>query len=166
MIIDRRVANIGQARLKGLDLSVNYLTDLGFGELRVGVSANKQLSFDFTENANTVDQLEFDVPDFRLSANVGLSTGGFRSRVTLNYVNGFDTNIAVNQTEVDSFTLVDLFLGYEFPEGSRITEGLTIRLNIDSLFNTDPPVYRQQRNLNYSGFTLGRIVKLGVTKRF
>lgn len=166
VIIDRRVANIGRAQLEGIDFSANYLFDASFGEVNVGVAGTKTLSFDITENANTVDQLQFDNPDFNLSAHVGLSNGGFSGRLSVNHTGGFDTNIAVNQTSVNSFTVVDLFLGYEFGEGSAISDGLAVRLNIQNLFDTDPPVYRQQRNLNYSGFTLGRIFKLSVSKKF
>ncbi|WP_417621240.1 TonB-dependent receptor domain-containing protein [Parasphingorhabdus sp.] len=166
VIIDRRVANLSQARLKGLDFFANYQIETGFGEVSFGVSGNKQLSFDITNSGNTVDQLEFDVPDFNVAGNIGLSTGGFTGRVTVKHTGGFDTNTAVNQTTVDSFTVTDLYLGYEFPEGSGIADGLTLRVNVDNLFDTDPPVFRQQRNLNYSGFTLGRVFKLSASKKF
>ena len=77
VIIDRRVANIGQARLKGLDFFANYQMETGFGEVSFGVAGNKQLSFDITEGGITVDQLEFDLPDFNVAGNVALRTGGF-----------------------------------------------------------------------------------------
>jgi len=166
VIIDRRVANIGQARLKGLDFSANYVTDIGFGDLNLGVNGNHTLTFNITENGNTVDQLEFDVPDLNVQAYAGLSSGGFSSRVTVNHTNGFDTNIAVNQTRVESFTVADLFLGYEFGDSLGVGKGLMLTLNVDNVFDTDPPVFRQQRNLNFSGFTLGRIFKLGARISF
>lgn len=166
VIIDRRVANIGQARLKGLDFSARYSFDTSFGEVSLGWSGTKTLSFDITENGNTVDQIAFDLPDLNVAFNAGLTSGGFSSRMTVRYTNGFDTNIGVNQTHVGSFTVADLFLGYEFPEGSGIAEGLAVRLNVENLFDQEPPVWRQQRNLNFSGFTLGRIFKIGVSRRF
>ena len=166
VIIDRRVANLDEARLKGLDFFVRYELDTDFGTVSAGISGNKQITFDVTSNGTTVDQLMFDNPDLALSANVGFQTGGFRARLTVNHSNGFHTNIAVAQTEVESFTLADLALGYEFGEGSGAFEGLALRVNVDNLFDTDPPVYRQQRNLNYSGFTLGRIFKFAVSKKF
>ena len=166
LIIDRRVANISKARLKGLDFTANYLVETGFGNVSFGVAGNKQFTFDVTDSGTTVDQLEFDLPDFNVAGNIGLSTGGFTGRVTLKHTGGFNTNTAVNQTKVSSFTVADLYLGYEFPEGSGIADGLALRVNVDNLFDTDPPVFRQQRNLNYSGFTLGRIFKLSLSKKF
>ena len=84
----------------------------------------------------------------------------------MNHTNSFNTNVAVAQTEVENFTVFDLALAYEFEEGSGAFDGLSLRLNVDNLFDTDPPVFRQQRNLNYSGFTLGRIFKFAVSKKF
>ena len=166
VIIDRRVANLDQARLKGLDFFANYLVETGFGDVSFGIAGNKQFTFDITSSGTTQDNLEFDVPDFNIAGNVGLSSGGFTGRVTVKHTGGFDTNTAVNQTKVSSFTVTDLYLGYEFPEGSGIAEGLALRVNVDNVFDQDPPVFRQQRNLNYSGFTLGRIFKLSMSKKF
>lgn len=166
VIIDRRVANIGAARLKGLDFSANYSFETSFGEVSLGWTGTKTLTFDLTQNANTVDQLAFDNPDLQVAFNAGLQSGGFSSRVTVRHTGGFDVSTAVNQTHVGSFTVADLFLGYEFAEDSGIANGLAVRLNVENLFDQEPPVWRQQRNLNFAGFTLGRIFKLQVSKRF
>ena len=166
IIIDRRAANIGAARLKGLDFFARYQFDTSFGNISAGVSGNKQISFDATDNGNVQDILLFDTSDFAMSANVGLETGGFRVRATVNHTGGFATNTAVAQTEVDGFTVADLFLGYEFGENSGVFEGLSLRVNVDNVFDTDPPVWRRSQGVNYSGFTLGRIFKLGVSKKF
>jgi len=166
VIIDRRVANLDAARLKGIDFFVRYQLDTSFGTVSGGISGNRQFSFDITSNGTTVDQLANDSSDTTISGNIGLRTGGFSARVTVNHTNGFDTNIAVAQTYVGGFTVADLALGYEFEEGAGAFGGLSLRVNVDNLFDTDPPVYRQQRNLNYSGFTLGRIFKFAISKKF
>lgn len=166
IIIDRRVANLDQARLKGLDFFANYLVETSFGDVNFGITGNKQLTFDITSGGTTQDNIKYDVPDFNIAGNVGLHVGGFTGRVTVKHTGGFDTNTAVAQTKVGSFTVADLYLGYEFPEGSGIADGLALRVNVDNIFDTDPPVFRQQRNLNYSGFTLGRIFKLSLSKKF
>ena len=166
VIVDRRVSNLGAASLQGVDFSVDYFTDIGFGELSLGVSGNHQINFDITENANTVDQLEFDLSDTSFSAYLGLDSGGFSSRVTVNHSTGFNTNTALNQTEVDGFTLVNLYLGYEFPEGSGVAEGLAFRLNIDNVFDQDPPFFRLPQRPAYAFFTPGRIFKISVSKEF
>ena len=91
-----------------------------------------------------------------------------RARVTVNYTDEYDANpaAAIDQDKVDSFVVTNLYLGYDFDTGSEWTEGLSLRVNVDNLFDEDPPEYSRQQLLNYSGFTLGRIFKLGITKRF
>ncbi|MFZ1828587.1 MAG: hypothetical protein WAW42_07430, partial [Candidatus Competibacteraceae bacterium] len=107
-----------------------YSFDTSFGTISAGISGNHQISFDITSSGNTVDQLLFDTPTLVLSGNVGIQTGGFRARLTVNHTGGFDTNIAVAQTEVGTFTVADLALGYEFGEGSGALEGLAFRVNV------------------------------------
>ena len=168
VIIDRRVANIGSAHLTGFDFYANYVHDTDIGEINVGVSGNKQLVFDLTDNGNTVDNLRYDIPDLYVGGHVGWRNGPMQAKVSLKYSGSFDADptTAVNQSTVDSFVVTDLFFGYQFAESSNFSNGLSLRLNIDNVFDEDPPVFRQQRNLNYSGFTLGRVFKLSFTKAF
>jgi len=37
---------------------------------------------------------------------------------------------------------------------------------VDNLLDEDPPEFKRQQNPNYSGFTLGRVFKFGLTKTF
>jgi iron complex outermembrane receptor protein len=55
------------------------------------------------------------------------------------------------------------------PGESKIAKDLTVSLNIDNLFDQDPPLFRGQLstfNGFANGFTLGRLVRFGVTKKF
>lgn len=166
VIVDRRVANLDAATLEGLDFAIDHFTDLGFGELNIGLSGNHQLDFNLTSSGRTVDQLAFDTSDLQLQTYIGLNSGGFSSRLTMNYSAGFDTNTAVGQTEVDGYAVFNLFLGYDFPENSGVLDGVSVRLNVDNVFDEDPPFWRRNRNPAYAFFTLGRVFKLGLTKRF
>ena len=91
-----------------------------------------------------------------------------RAKLTLRYTGEFDANPgqAVNQTTVDDFLVADLVVGYNFKGGSALTDGLSLRFHLDNVFDEDPPEYRVQRNLNYTSYTLGRVFKLGITKKF
>ena len=165
VIVDRRLSNTNKALLKGFDFSVSYLHDTSFGTMTYGFQANKQLKEDLTQNGTVVDQL-VNVTDLTMSGNIGWAKDNVRAKLTLNYTDGFKTDIAVNQDSVDSFLVTNLFVGYDFEGNSPLTDGLSLRFNIDNLFDEDPPLWRQQRNLNYSSWTLGRVFKLGLTKRF
>ncbi len=107
-------------------------------------------------------------PDLAVSGIVAWTRNNARARLTLNYTDGSDADPAeaINQRSVDSFLVTNLFLGYDFDTASGIGKGLTLRLNVDNVFDEDPPEYRRQQNPSYRGFTLGRVFKLGLTKRF
>lgn len=166
IIVDRRTANTNEALLRGIDFAINYFHDTDFGNMSYGLSGNHQLKFDLTQSGNVVDQLESNRPDLALAGNIGWARENVRARLTLKYSDGFDTDSAVNQTSVSSFLVTDLFVGYDFSGGSAVTDGLSLRFNVDNLFDEDPPLWRRQRLPNYSGWTLGRVFKLGITKTF
>jgi iron complex outermembrane receptor protein len=167
VIVDRRISNTDEAQLEGIDVGVQYYHDTRFGTMAYGVVGNYQTKFDLTQNGAVIDQIKYE-PDFYGSANVSWGKDNMSARLTLNYTDEYDANpaAAIDQTKVDSFLVTNLFLGYSFDGGSKYTEGLSLRLNVDNLFDEDPPEYRRQQLLNYSGFTLGRVFKLGLTKRF
>jgi iron complex outermembrane receptor protein len=169
VIIDRRISNTEEAKLTGLDFSVKYVHETSFGTMSYGLSGNHQMKFDLTQSGTEVDQLEF-APDLLMSGNIGWSKDSLRARLTFNYTNSYDISPteAVNQRSVDSFFSTNLFVGYDLSRVSDITKGLSVRFNVDNLFDEEPPEKRSQQNLNYSttGFTLGRIYKLGLTYKF
>ncbi len=167
VIVDRRQSNTDKARLKGFDFGAQYVHDTRFGQMSYGISGTKTTSFDIVKNDFATDQLEFN-PDLAVSGIVGWSRNNVRARLTLNYTAGSDADPAeaVNQRSIDSFLVTNLYVGYDFATASGITEGLSLRLVVDNLFDEDPPEYRRQQNPNYRGFTLGRVFKLGLTKRF
>lgn len=168
VIVDRRISNTDAAKLKGVDFGIQYFHGTGFGEFSYALTGNYQTKFDLIQSGATIDQLA-NTPDLFASGNIGWSRNNIRARLTLNYTDEYDaSSAAINQTKVDSFLVTNLFLGYDFDSTSGITEGLSLRLNVDNLLDEDPPEYRRQQLLSYSpyGFTLGRVFKLGLTKRF
>ncbi len=166
VIIDRRISNTDEAKLEGMDFGVQYYHDTDFGQMSYALLGNYQSKFELYQNGTTIDQLQNE-PDMYGSANIGWSKDNMRARLTLNYTDEYDASTsAVDQTKVDSFLVTNLFVGYSFRGASGITEGLSLRLNVDNVFDEDPPQYRRQQLLNYSGFTLGRVFKMGLTKAF
>ncbi len=169
VIVDRRLSNTEEAALKGIDFGIHYFHDTRFGSMSYGLTGNYQTEFDLSQSGVAVDQLDYN-PDLFLSGNIGWSRNNIRASLTLLYTDEYDADpgIAVNQTKVDEFLNTRLFVGYDFDSNSGITQGLSLRLTVDNLFDEDPPEYRVQKNLSYSptGFTLGRMFKFGLTKRF
>jgi iron complex outermembrane receptor protein len=169
VIVDRRIDNTEEARLKGFDFGVQYYHDTRFGNFGYGLLGNYQSKFELTQSGNVVNQLAY-TPDMTATANLVWSRNNVRARLTFNYTDEYDADpgLAINQDKVDSFFNTLLFVGYDFDSNSGITEGLSLRFNVDNVFDEDPPEYLRDRQLNYSatGFSLGRVFKLGLTKRF
>jgi iron complex outermembrane receptor protein len=59
-------------------------------------------------------------------------------------------------------------VGYDFSGSNDFTDGLSLRFYVDNVFDEDPPEYRSNENgqAKFSGFTLGRMYKVGLTKTF
>ncbi len=168
IIVDRRTANTDRAELRGIDFGIRYDHSTNFGYWSYGLSGNYSTEFDLFQGANVTDQLEFN-PDLFVSADIGWSGDNTRARLTFRYTDGYDANPsqAVNQRKVDDFLTTNLLVGYDF-SGSGITEGLSLRFNVDNLFDEEPPELRTQQSINYSrtGYSLGRIYKFGLSKKF
>jgi len=167
-IYDRRTSNFSQAEMDGIDFSLSYQHLLSSGGMMTyGIAGNKQLGFDLTQGVETTDQLAYN-SDMNVQGLIGFEQGGFSSRITLRYTDSSDADPgAYNQGSVDGFLTTNLVLGYNFEDGEGIYEGLTLRLNIDNVFDEDPPEYRLGiPNLAFRNFTLGRVFKVGISKTF
>jgi iron complex outermembrane recepter protein len=171
LIVDRRTSNIGSAELAGVDFHINYAGEVEFGRVLAGISGTKQLKAD-TNFGTPVNELGANSPELTAAAYVGLNSGGFSSRVTINYSGKFHdtnaTNTGVVGRIVNPFTTVNLSLGYEFGEDSGVLEGTSLRFGIDNVFEEEPQVIlRSTANfIGYANYTLGRVFKFGISKKF
>jgi len=165
-IYDRRVTNFGEATMRGIDFGASYTHDTTFGSFNYGLSGNHQIELDLTEGGVTSDSLAFN-PDLTVQATVGWSMDNVRARLTVNYTDSFDANDASMQSKVDDFIVTNLFVGYDF-NGSGFTEGLSLRFYVDNVFDEDPPEYRYNsvNEDKVNGFTIGRMYKVGISKKF
>jgi len=84
-------------------------------------------------------------------------------------ISGFGVvrSVTLPQDHVDAFDTVNLFLKYNIPSDSILLKDLSFTLNINNVFDKDPPVYKLSTGNGYAnGFTLGRLVMFGVSKKF
>lgn len=162
--------NLGNTKIKGLDFSLNQILENKLGVLDFGISGNYRLDSKTQAGAGLPwrDDLKVDEPKYFLKASAGLTRGNFRAQADWNYRDGYDV-IRIpgfrEQDHVSSFQTVDLFFRYDLQGGWR--DDLTLSLNINNVFDRDPPTWRQDGNRGYvNGFTLGRMFRFGVSKRF
>jgi iron complex outermembrane receptor protein len=179
IIEDNRVTNLGKFHNDGLDFVASYRTETGFGGVDLTVNGNYVLhrTQSATANSALVDILTGATSRFRLRTILGANIGNLRAQATWSHTQGYDLSAPVAaaggfpaQTRVDSYNVVDLFFKYDVP-GEGAFKNLAFTLNVNNLFSQDPPVYRLQNitagsNGFTNGATVGRLVQVGVSKRF
>lgn len=172
--VDFRTGNFGTLKVEGLDFAVNYGTATNFGAIDLSVTGSYQLNRkqQVSPTSLVVDDLEFDSPELFLRASAGVDIGDFRAQATWNHTGGYDiVALATDpvQDHVGSFNTVDLFFKYAFPAESGILQDLAFTLNVDNVFDQDPPRFfgtGPNENGYANGFSFGRMFILGASKKF
>jgi iron complex outermembrane recepter protein len=99
--------------------------------------------------------------------------GKLRAQATLNHTAGYDFGsvaTAINQTSVGALDAVNTFFQFHFDgESGSLISDLSVSLNINNLFDRDPPAFRDS-GIFSSGFAnsliVGRLIQFGVSKKF
>jgi iron complex outermembrane recepter protein len=172
-LVDFRVGNFGIVKVQGVDFDLSITQDIGIGALDVNLNANVPMSRkqQVSPTSTVVDVQRLDNPELYLKAGLGFGSGGFYALATWNHTDGYNilpTPSVPVQTHVGSFNTVDLFFKYDLP-GEGIFKDLSFTLNIDNVFDQDPPVLLRNNPNDTgfgNGFTLGRLFNFGVSKKF
>lgn len=172
---DARKQNIGNVKASGIDFSVNYRKDAGFGSIFLSANGTYTLGFKLQPIGGGAykETITSNNSRFRSRLTVGADIGALTGQVTWNHLHGYTLDPVVGfvpQSRVDSFNTVDLFFRYAL-KGDGWDKNLALTLNINNVFDQDPPEYRASQQvagrLGYAnGATLGRLVQFGVSKKF
>jgi iron complex outermembrane receptor protein len=177
---DARKQNVGAAKVSGLDFNLNYRTETGFGSIFANGNATYTLTFKLRPgNGAFVEQVNFDRSRFRSRVTVGAEIGNLTASATWNHLQGYNLQFPVGynnpgagffqQTSIGSFNTVDLFFRYNF-KGEGFDKDLALTLNVNNVFDQDPPLSIATGSGVTAGYangaTLGRLVQVGVSKKF
>jgi iron complex outermembrane receptor protein len=172
-VVDIRRTNLSRVKLDGIDFSAVYQRSTGFGSIDLSVQGNYQLNRK-TQRVVTLpfsDDLATGNSRFNLVTTVGADIGQFRAQLRWYHNGGFALDPLPStafQRHVGAFNVVDLFFRYDV-KGSGLMQDLSFTLNIDNVFNTDPPVWKSSDTVTagyLNGFTVGRVFQFGVRKKF
>ncbi len=164
--------NLAATKTDGLDFDVNYQHPTDFGTVFAGVGGTYILNFDSQAtptsifqglNANNVSRL-------RTSATLGAQVGDVLAKLTWNRTGEYEVQPTAgnaHQSTVDAFNTVNLAFVYT-PKRTDLLQNTSFSLNVDNLFDTDPPAYNGSNggSPGFAGFTLGRFIQFGVRKKF
>ncbi|CAN5415634.1 TonB-dependent receptor [soil metagenome] len=171
IIVDTRTTNLNAAKFEGIDFHIFYDTDTSFGHLGFGASGTEQTRAFETNGGVSTNELGHGNARLFVTSFVGWNKGPFATRVTVNYTGAFHdiatNNLGVSE-DVHPFVVTNLFLGYNFENTGGPLSGTSLRLNVDNLFDVSPQTIRRTNtnNLTYNNWTLGRVIKLGFSKKF
>lgn len=169
--IDNRNINVAVWAIEGIDARLAWNQSLGedrswgFEVSGSWLDSSQQLTADLPEVqlAGAV----FNPPRYRARASGRVVADGFRASLTANYTGPLvDRRFAIEQ-RIEPGATVDLGLSYEITKGVGRDPGLTIAMNIQNLFDDEPPLIGQTGptdtpydSTNYS--PIGRFVSFGI----
>ena len=106
---------------------------------------------------------------------VGWSLGRLGANAFVNYVGSYTNTLPLTgrpQSEVPSWTTLDLGISYAVARGNSVLGGLRLAVNVQNVFDRDPPTVLTQSGNNYGAYDpsnaniFGRIVSAQITKSF
>ncbi|MDV3457109.1 TonB-dependent receptor [Sphingomonas sp. HF-S4] len=136
-IADGRRQNLGTSLMRGLDFSLRYDRAIGDVRLDAGIQGTYLLDYKFeaVPGSGLVDVRDSIgiAQRYRHQADIGLSAGGLRGRVTWNHLAGYYNTGVTPRQRISNYDTLDFYLGYE------VDERLTLSVDVRNMFDEDPP---------------------------
>ena len=129
--------------IDGIDFDISQQFGTPLGQLTLQGNATYNLDFSQRITSGSPKQnLLNDVGqpvDLRLLASATLVTGGLTTSLRANYVHGYPNRFSSLQTDVGSWTTLDLFVSYDFDGHASPFAGTEVSLGIQNLLDREPP---------------------------
>jgi len=167
-IVDGRKVNLGANKTDGLEFSGNYDAAADWGTWRAGINATKILSFDRSIITGTPLRDALDTinnpASFIARAYTGAQMGNISGNLVMNHYGSYVNDSVSPNASAPSHTEFDLSLRYTFEEPVSFAESITFSLDIQDLFDNNPP-YVQNGTLAFDPNAhnpIGRTIAIGV----
>ncbi|WP_332767731.1 TonB-dependent receptor [Phenylobacterium sp.] len=165
-------SNYGAVKLDGLDANLTYEFTTEAGVFTLGASATYIAKYEVQRLADApfIDLLNTssNPNDLRARASVAWTRGPLRAGLAVNHVGSYVNTFS--NSKVEAWTTTDLQLGYEFQQSSKYLEGLSVNLDVENLFDDDPPFVNNGNggaNIGYDpefASPRGRVISLTLRK--
>jgi iron complex outermembrane receptor protein len=170
-ILDLRLNNFGLRKTDGLDVYVNYTWPTDFGSVHADLAGNYVLNFDsqLSPASPVSDGLDLGVSRATARAGLGVNIGSVNLAGFVNYRagvrNNFTTPTGVSSFEAEAYTTVDLRVIWTLPDAGW-TKQTVVALQVNDLFDQDPPFFPATDGIGGSYNPIGRFVGLNVRRAF
>lgn len=171
------VRNLASTRTRGLDIGIDYETDLAFATLTAGLNANYLLNFD-QQASDTSEEISilntvFNPVDLKLRAQAGLRRDGLSGTLFLNHTDGYRIDDSAGASRVSSWTTLDMNLSFDLgTDRSGLLQATRIGLSVMNLLDEAPPAVPPTGLYQIAGYDpanaspLGRFIALEVSRAF
>lgn len=173
-VLSLQASNYGAVKMDGLDVSASYDFDTSLGRFGLSAGVTHILSYEvqrlrsdpFLDVLNTTSNPN----DLRARLAANWSSGAWRLGFAIDHVGGY-TNTFSNE-KVSAWTTADLQAGYTFDEARAGLSGVSLSLDVENLFDKDPPFVNNGTggaNIGYDpefASPRGRVISLTVRKRW
>jgi len=170
-VLDLRLNNFGSRKTDGLDFDVNYLWFTSFGTVFADLAGNYILNFDtqFSPAAPVSNSLDLGVPQWTARATLGVNLGSVSLASFVNHRDGirstYTTPTGVSSYQADSYTTVDLRAAWSLPD-TDWGRDTTLSLQINDLFDQDPPFFPAADGIGGAYNPIGRFVAINLRRTF
>ncbi|HEX3701099.1 MAG TPA: TonB-dependent receptor [Phenylobacterium sp.] len=169
-IIDLRRHNLGATNTDGVDFAADYNWDTDYGHFAAGLTGSHTFTFDLSGSPGAPFAAQTNIIKTRVRGELSWTRGPASLDAAVNYSGhyqqGFTTTAGTAAVQtVKPFVTTDLHAAYDF-SGHPWLEGTTVSVNIDNMFDEKPPLLLAGGG--YSGLAnpLGRMVWVGLNKKW
>jgi outer membrane receptor protein involved in Fe transport len=144
-IVHVGLSNYGTVLTDGWDFSASYRIASHLGDFNLGAAVSLVTTYKIERgNGGLLDYLDTMSNPISLRGrfSAGWTRGSFSAQVAVNHTGGY-LNPYKNQ-QVSSWNTVDLHLGYRLASSHRALDGLLVTVDIENLFDADPPFVNNQ----------------------
>lgn len=172
VLVDGRSQNTAKVDTSGLEGQINIGWQTSVGSFNVGASALYLFEYDqslvqglpATDVVGTLNNPQ----RFQARGQFGWQLDGLSASLFLNYAHKYRNPTVTPVQRVDSYTTIDMSVGYDFGSSDGWTDGLRAQLSAQNVLDEDPPpVFNGVLAFDPQvASALGRMVSLEVVKRF
>ena len=176
-ILDNRARNFASVKTRGVDVTLDYAIDNARGKWAFGLNGTYTFLLDqqITPTAPVFDFVDTvgNPLKLRMAAHLSWSMKGWTVLTTVNHTGAYQDPATVPARGVDSWTTVDLNLGYRLDGGRGWLADTQCNLGVNNLFDQSPPFVNQFDS--YGGVfgydaanasLIGRQISLQIVKRW
>jgi iron complex outermembrane receptor protein len=170
-LLDLRNNNFGIRKTDGLDFDINYYWQTNFGSVFADLAGNYILNFDtqFSPGSPVSNSLDLGVARWTARGTLGARMGSLSLAGFVNYrdgvTNNYTTPTGVSSSSADSYMTVDLRVAWTLPD-TGWTSGTVLALQVNDLFDQDPPFFPGSDGIGGFYNPIGRFVAVNLRKTF